>query len=70
MAINDRLLSKLAVASKVLGDAERRTAVYTLVHEDLSTASTKQFADTVEFGKKSVGVIQNEKELNRINASN
>ncbi len=38
----------------MLGNAERRTAVYTLVHEDSSTASTTQFAATVEFGKKSI----------------
>jgi len=51
-----RLLSKLAVENKVLGDAERRTAMCTLVHEDSCTASTTQFAATVEFGKKSNGI--------------
>jgi RPE1 domain-containing protein len=53
-----RPLSKLATSSKVRGDGERKTAVYTQVHEDLSTTSTKQFADVVEFGKRSIaGVV-------------
>ena len=52
--INIRPLSKLATSSKVQGDGERRTGVYTLVHEDSSTASTKQFADGVEFRKRSI----------------
>lgn len=50
---DNRLLSKLAAVSEVRGDGERRTAVYTPVHEDSSTASTKQFATAVEFQKKS-----------------
>ncbi len=54
----NRLLSKLAAESKVRGDSERRTGVYTQVHEDSSTESTKQFASTVEFRKKS-NVLQN-----------
>jgi RPE1 domain-containing protein len=49
-----RLLSKPAATSEVRGNTERRTTVYTLVHEDLSTVSTKQFADAVGFGKKSI----------------
>nr|WP_231950100.1 hypothetical protein [Legionella lansingensis] len=28
--------------------------MYTPVHEDSSTASTKQFASSVEFGKRSI----------------
>lgn len=48
-----RPLQKLATSSKVQGDGERKTAVYTQVHEDLSTASTKEFTDVVEFPKRS-----------------
>nr|WP_162264363.1 hypothetical protein [Legionella tucsonensis] len=33
------------------GNTKRRTGVYTPVHEDSSTLSTKQFPTTVEFGK-------------------
>ena len=50
---NNRLLSKLAAESEVRGDEARRTAVYTSVHEDSSTESTKQFTSAVEFRKKS-----------------
>ncbi|HHF7350185.1 TPA: hypothetical protein ACPSKZ_000025 [Legionella anisa] len=39
------------------GDAEHRTGVYTPVHEDSSTASTKQFTSSVEFEKRSIIVI-------------
>ncbi|HHF0524580.1 TPA: hypothetical protein ACP9FK_000851 [Legionella anisa] len=39
------------------GDAEHRTGVYTPVHEDSSTASTKQFTSSVEFGKRSIECI-------------
>ena len=49
----NRLLSKLAAEDEVRGDTEQRTGVYTPVHEDSSTVSTKQFASAVEFGKKS-----------------
>ncbi len=49
----NRLLSKLAAESKVRGDSKRKTGVYTQVHEDSSTESTKQFASAVEFRKKS-----------------
>ncbi|KTD72524.1 chemotaxis protein CheW [Legionella tucsonensis] len=50
---SDRPLSKLAEECEVRGDAERRTGVYTEVHEDSSTASTKQLTSSVEFGKRS-----------------
>ena len=50
---NSRLLSKLAAESEVQGDEARGTAVYTSVHEDSSTESTKQFTSAVEFRKKS-----------------
>lgn len=50
----NRPLSKLAVEDEVRGDTERRTGVYTQVHEDSSTVSTKQFASAVEFRKRSV----------------
>lgn len=49
-----RLLSKLAAASGVREDTEHRTLVYTSVHEDSSTVSTKQSADAVEFGEKPI----------------
>ncbi|MCW8423809.1 palindromic element RPE1 domain-containing protein [Legionella anisa] len=52
-----RPLSKLAEGSEVRGDAEHRTGVYTPVHEDSSTASTKQFTSSVEFEKRSIIVI-------------
>nr|WP_277619269.1 palindromic element RPE1 domain-containing protein [Legionella norrlandica] len=51
--MGNRLLSKLAAMREVRGETERRTAVYTLVHEDSSTVSTKQFSMAVEFRKKS-----------------
>ncbi|OGV37943.1 MAG: hypothetical protein A3E88_03350 [Legionellales bacterium RIFCSPHIGHO2_12_FULL_35_11] len=54
MIIDNRLLSKLAAESEVRGDEARRTAVYTSVHEDSSTESTKQFTSAVEFRKKSI----------------
>ncbi|KTC79099.1 hypothetical protein Lche_1119 [Legionella cherrii] len=50
---NNRPLSKLAEGSEVRGDAERRTGVYTRVHEDSSTALTKQFTSSVDFGRRS-----------------
>ncbi|WP_412756908.1 SDR family NAD(P)-dependent oxidoreductase [Legionella bozemanae] len=50
-----RPLSKLAEGSEVRGDTEHRTGVYTPVHEDSSTASTKQFTSAVEFGMRSKG---------------
>jgi metal-sulfur cluster biosynthetic enzyme len=49
----NRLLAKPAAVSEVRGEAERRTGVYMSVHEDSSTASTKQFATAVGFCKKS-----------------
>lgn len=48
------MLRKLAAGSEVRGDADRRTGVYTPIHEDSITAATKQFASTVEFGKRSI----------------
>lgn len=51
-----RPLSKLPVESEVQGDEERRVAVHKLVHEDSSTASTKQFASTVAFRKRSIEI--------------
>ena len=43
---------KLAEESILRGEAERRTTVYTSVHEDSSTASTKQDAPSVTFTKR------------------
>ena len=49
-----RPLSKLSAESKLRGDSERRTGVYTQVHEDSSTESTKQVASADGFGKRSI----------------
>ncbi|UCM92496.1 MAG: palindromic element RPE1 domain-containing protein [Rickettsia endosymbiont of Cimex lectularius] len=49
-----RLLSKLAYAEGFEGDAERRTAAYSDVREDSSTASTYKSPAEVEFRKKSI----------------
>ncbi|UCM92607.1 palindromic element RPE1 domain-containing protein [Candidatus Tisiphia endosymbiont of Melanophora roralis] len=54
MTINIRLLSKLAYAEGFEGDAERRTAAYSNVREDSSTASTYKSPAEVEFRKKSI----------------
>ena len=51
-----RPLSKLAAEDELRGDTERRTGVYTQVHEDSSTVSTKQVASAVESGKRSIEV--------------
>ena len=48
-----RPLSKLAAVREVRGETERRTGVYTLVHEDSITVSTKQCSTAVEFRKRS-----------------
>ena len=49
-----RLLREPAPASRVRGATERRTAVYSEVHEDSSTGSTKQSTAGVGFPKKSI----------------
>ena len=49
-----RLLSKLASVRKVEEGSERRTEVYTPVHEDSSTEPTHKFSTGVEFREKSV----------------
>ena len=46
-------LCKPAAESKLRGDSERRIGVYTQVHEDSSTESTKQVASADGFGKRS-----------------
>ena len=56
---DNRLLSKLAAESEARGDEARRIAVYTSVHEDSSTESTKKFTSAVEFRKKSNHNIYN-----------
>nr|WP_202972783.1 palindromic element RPE1 domain-containing protein [Legionella steigerwaltii] len=38
-------------------DTERRTGMYTSVHEDSSTVSTKQVSFAVEFRKRSIDFI-------------
>ncbi|WP_375332763.1 MULTISPECIES: palindromic element RPE1 domain-containing protein [unclassified Candidatus Tisiphia] len=53
----NRLLSKLAYAEGFEGDAERRTAAYSNVREDSSTASTYKSPAEVEFRKKSNELI-------------
>ena len=49
----NRPLSKLAAVREVRGKTERRTGLYTLVHEDSSTVKTKQFSSVVDFRKRS-----------------
>ncbi|MFU7502857.1 MULTISPECIES: palindromic element RPE1 domain-containing protein [unclassified Candidatus Tisiphia] len=49
-----RPLSKLAYAEGFEGDAERRTAAYSDVREDSSTASTYKSPAEVEFRKRSI----------------
>ena len=51
--LSNRPLSKPAAESRLRGDSERRTGVYTQVHEDSSTESTKQVASADGFGKRS-----------------
>ncbi|WP_341754502.1 palindromic element RPE1 domain-containing protein [Candidatus Tisiphia endosymbiont of Dioctria rufipes] len=53
MKIINRLLSKLACAEGFEGDAKRRTAAYSNVCEDLSTASTYKSPAKVEFQNRS-----------------
>ncbi|MFU7502440.1 MAG: palindromic element RPE1 domain-containing protein [Candidatus Tisiphia sp.] len=50
---SNRPLSKLAYAEEFEGDAERRTAAYSNVREDSSTASTYKSPAEVEFRKRS-----------------
>jgi len=49
----NRLLAELAPVRKVGEGSERRTGVYTLVHEDSSTEPTNKFSTGVELSKKS-----------------
>ena len=49
----NRPLSKPSCRGKLRGDSDRRTGVYTQVHEDSSTESTKQVASAAGFGKRS-----------------
>ncbi|MCC8483491.1 MAG: nucleotide sugar dehydrogenase [Rickettsia endosymbiont of Labidopullus appendiculatus] len=53
----NRPLAKLAYAEEFEGDAERRTAAYSSVREDSSTASTYKLPAEVEFCKRSNKVI-------------
>ncbi len=53
---NTRPLAKLAYAEEFEGDAERRTAAYSNVREDSSTASTYKLPAEVEFCKRSTGL--------------
>ncbi|MCC8371607.1 MAG: palindromic element RPE1 domain-containing protein [Rickettsia endosymbiont of Pseudomimeciton antennatum] len=58
---DNRLLSKLAYAEEFEGDTERRTAAYSSVREDSSTASTHKLPAEVEFRKKSNDPIADKK---------
>nr|WP_255666637.1 MULTISPECIES: bifunctional tetrahydrofolate synthase/dihydrofolate synthase [unclassified Legionella] len=49
-----RPLTKHAVKREVRENTEHRTGVYTSVHEDSSTVSTKQFSSPAAFRKKSL----------------
>lgn len=51
---NKQALSKLAASEELQGAAQRRTAAYQNIGEDLSSAATKQLPITVEFSKKHV----------------
>ena len=51
--LDNRPLSKLASVMGFEGDSERRTAVYTEVHEDSSTESTCKSPTEVEFRERS-----------------
>ncbi|HJD57113.1 ATP-dependent DNA helicase RecG [Candidatus Tisiphia endosymbiont of Ptychoptera albimana] len=53
---NTRPLAKLAYAEEFEGDAERRTAAYSNVREDSSTASLSKLPSEVELGKRSTGL--------------
>ncbi|WP_425362778.1 palindromic element RPE1 domain-containing protein [Candidatus Tisiphia endosymbiont of Hybos culiciformis] len=50
---DNRPFAKLAYAEEFEGDAERRTAAYSNVREDSSTASTYKLPAEVELGKRS-----------------
>ncbi len=52
----DRPLSKLAAERDLQGETEHQIAVYTSVHEDSSTISTKQITSAVKFQKKSIEI--------------
>ncbi len=54
---DNRPLSKLALEDEVRGETARRAGVYTQVHEDSSTGSTKQFASKVEFRMRSNAIM-------------
>ncbi|MCC8483634.1 MAG: glycine--tRNA ligase subunit beta [Rickettsia endosymbiont of Labidopullus appendiculatus] len=60
---NIRPPSKLAYAEEFEGDAERRTAAYSNVREDSSTAPTYKLPAEVEFRRRSIIVSGNEKVL-------
>ena len=49
-----RLLLKLATGEEFVGDAQRKTGMYSNVHEDPGTASTHKLPSVVEFTKKSI----------------
>ncbi len=49
-----RPLRKLATDEKFVGDWERKTTVYSNVHEDLSTELTHKLPSVVEFPKRSI----------------
>ncbi|WP_342267541.1 palindromic element RPE1 domain-containing protein [Candidatus Tisiphia endosymbiont of Empis tessellata] len=55
--ISIRPLSKLACAEGFEGDAERRTAAYSNIREDSSTASTYKSPAEVEFRRRSINKI-------------
>jgi len=49
-----RLLSKFAADREVQGESKRRATAYSLVQEEASIESTRKFASSVEFRKKSI----------------
>ncbi|MCC8483498.1 MAG: palindromic element RPE1 domain-containing protein [Rickettsia endosymbiont of Labidopullus appendiculatus] len=52
--IDNRPFLKLAYAEEFEGDAERRTAAYSNVREDSSTAPTSKLPAEVEFQNRSI----------------
>ncbi|HJD56849.1 MAG TPA: palindromic element RPE1 domain-containing protein [Rickettsia endosymbiont of Sericostoma sp. HW-2014] len=59
----NRPLAKLAYAEEFEGDAERRTAAYSSVREDSSTASTYKLPAEVEFCRRSNYVRPNNRSI-------
>ncbi|WP_425360199.1 MULTISPECIES: palindromic element RPE1 domain-containing protein [unclassified Candidatus Tisiphia] len=64
-----RPLAKLAYAEEFEGDAERRTAAYSSVREDSSTASLSKLPAEVELGKRSIVTVKAESPVKAVTSS-